>query len=83
MPVAWKTRQSYSSCRASVTAVTHGVVTPNIVRPRAGLSPVSTGGRLRAPASASAAFASTTRLMRLSPATSVTEYISAMSLSPT
>src|SRR4051794_33959037 len=36
-PVAGKTRQSHSSPSRRVTACTQGVVTPNIVRPSAGL----------------------------------------------
>ncbi len=86
VPVAWKTRQSQSSPRCRVRRVTHGVVTPNMVMPRAGLSWASsaTGGPDAAmPAMARAALASTTREMRLRPAMSVTEYIMAMSLGPT
>ena len=60
------------------------MVTPNIVNPIAGRS-VSLGGTGWAamPATALAALPSTTREMRLSPATSVTEYIMAMSTAPT
>ena len=87
VPVAWKTRQSYSASSCLHTAWTHGVVRPNIVRPRAGLPCCSAdeGGRENAsmPASACAAFASTFSEMRLIPATSVTEYIMQMSEGPT
>ena len=87
MPVAWKMRQSYSVSSCLHTAWTHSVVSPNIVRPRAGLPCASTeeGGRenVSIPASAWAAFASTFSEMRLMPATSVTEYIMQMSDGPT
>ena len=83
VPVAWKTRQSQRSATASVTAVTHGVVTPNIVSPSAGLSWASGTGAAMAPPRACAALDSTRRLMRLSPATSVTEYMSVRSTEPT
>ena len=37
VPVAWKTSGSWVARRASATRVTQGVVTPNMVRPMAGL----------------------------------------------
>ena len=84
VPVAWKTRQSNFSSSAPETICTQGVVTPNMVRPMAGL--VSAEG-LRAwaimPASAWAALESTCSEMRLMPWTSVTEYIMQMSDGPT
>jgi len=61
------------------------VVTPNIVMPSAGRP--SSGAALaacrNAPPMAPAALPSTRREMRFSPATSVTEYIMAMSDGPT
>ena len=45
MPVAWKTRQSKRSSRAAWTAWTQGVVTPNMVRPIAGLVSVQSSRR--------------------------------------
>ncbi len=83
VPVAWKTRGSTASPSRSVTAVTHGVVTPNIVSPTAGRS-CATGISCRTiPATACAALPITRREMRLRPATSVTEYHIAMSEAPT
>ena len=82
--MAWKTRQSYSASRRLVTPCTHAVVTPNIVRPSAGLLVAEiAGGWAIIPASACAALASTCSLMRWMPCTSVTEYIMQMSLGPT
>ena len=67
-----------------VTACTHGVVTPNIVRPMAGLVTAWLGGGCAImPASACAAFASTCSLDAVDARTSVTEYIMQMSLGPT
>jgi hypothetical protein len=73
VPVAWKTSGSTSSPSRSVTAVTHGVVTPNIVSPTAGRSAAAGIGFPTIPASACAALPSTCREIRFSPATSVTE----------
>ena len=83
VPVAWKTSGSTSSPSRSVTAVTHGVVTPNIVSPTAGRSAAAGIGIATIPASACAALPSTCREIRFSPATSVTEYSIAMSDAPT
>ena len=82
--MAWKTRQSYSPSSRWVTLCTHGVVTPNIVKPIAGfvVSDAVVGCAI-IPASACAALLSTCALMRLMPCTSVTEYIMQMSLGPT
>ena len=64
--------------------MTSGVVTPNIVSPAAGRSSALGGtGFAAIPATALAALPRTTREMRLSPATSVIEYIMAMSAAPT
>ena len=85
VPVAWKTRQSKRPSSAARARCTQGVVTPNMVMPRAGR--LATAGIAPAartmPASACAALASTRRLMRFRPATSVTECSIAMSLGPT
>ena len=54
-----------------------------MVRPMAGLSSAAAASARIMPASAWAALASTTREIRLSPATSTTEYIIVMSLGPT
>ena len=83
VPVAWKTSGSTSSPSRSVTAVTHVVVTPNMVRPTAGRSSPGGIGFVTIPASACAALPSTRREMRLRPATSVTEANMAMSEAPT
>ena len=86
VPVAWKVRQSYCSSSALVTACTQGVVTPNMVRPIAGLVVLwllSRGAFRIMPASAWAAFDSTRSEMRLMPETSVTAYIMQMSAGPT
>ena len=83
VPVAWKTRQSWSASSAARTISTQGVVTPNMVSPMAGLSSAAGASPRIMPASACAALASTTREMRLSPAISTTEYIIVMSLGPT
>ncbi len=84
VPVAWNTRQSNRSASSALTRFTQGVVTPNMVRPTAGRSSATAGRGARAmPATACAALARMVREMRLSPATSVTEYIIAMSLGPT
>ena len=86
VPVAWKVRQSYCSSSALVTACTQGVVTPNMVRPMAGLVVVwllSRGAFRIMPASAWAALDSTRSEMRLMPETSVTAYIMQMSAGPT
>ena len=73
VPVAWKTSGSTCSPRRSTTAVTHGVVTPNMVSPTAGRSCASGTAWVTMPARACAALPSTRREIRLSPATSVTE----------
>ena len=66
----------------SATRVTHGVVTPNMVRPTAGL--VVVAGRVAAMAvMAAAAWARTVRVMRLRPAMSATGCIMVMSETPT
>ena len=84
MPVAWNTSGSYSVLSASTSWVTSGVVTPNIVRPIAGRSDALAGTGLRTiPAIALAALPRTWREIRFRPATSVTEYIIAMSAGPT
>ena len=54
-----------------------------MVRPMAGRVSAATGAARAMPAIAAAAFARIRREMRLIPATSVTEYIMQMSLSPT
>ena len=54
-----------------------------MVKPMAGLSSPAGVAPCIMPASAWAALASTTREMRLRPATSTTEYIIVMSLGPT
>ena len=89
VPVAWNTRHSARGSSRSASRCTAVVVTPNMVSPTAGLSP----GRARPPsvdvrertmpASAWAALPSTSREIRLSPCTSVTEYIIKMSEAPT
>lgn len=79
VPVAWKTSGSMASPSRSITAVTQGVVTPNIVIPTAGRSSASGTSLRTRPASACAALPITRREMRLRPATSVTEYHMAMS----
>ena len=67
-----------------VTCCTQGVVTPNIVRPRAGrVAAEAAIGCAIIPASACAALPSTRSLMRLMPCTSVTACIMQMSLGPT
>ena len=82
VPVAWKTSGSWLARRMSATRVTHGVVTPNMVRPTAGL--VVVAGRTPAMAvMAAAAWARTVRVMRLSPAMSATGCIMVMSETPT
>ena len=69
---------------SSARRVTSGVVTPNIVSPTAAGHPALAGiGLATMPAIALAALPSTCREMRLRPATSVTEYIMAMSEGPT
>ncbi len=83
VPVAWKTRQSWLSRKAAVIAVTQGVVTPNIVSPMAGLPPLAVAGCSAMPAIASAALVRTTRLIRFSPARSVTAGIRIRSEMPT
>ena len=63
--------------------MTHGVVTPNIVRPRVGRS-TSTGNEfLTMPAIACAALPRMRRETEFNPATSTTEYMSVMSEQPT
>ena len=91
MPVAWNTRQSKSSSSAAVTCCTHGVVTPNMVSPTAGLPAAARrwaarafgGARLHHADMACAPLARTWRDMELSPCTSVTEYSIMMSEGPT
>ena len=91
MPVAWKTSGSTASLAArpvaramrSTTALTQGVVTPNIVRPTAGRSIAAGIEWDTIPASAWAALPSTCLDIRLRPATSVTECHMAMSAAPT
>lgn len=84
MPVAWNTSGSTASPSSSTTWVTAGVVTPNIVSPTTGRSSSTSGsGVATIPAIAWAALPRTVREMRLIPATSVTEYIIAMSDGPT
>ena len=84
MPVAWNMKHSNSfSIRARIW-VMQGVVTPNMVRPTPGLSAFPFFTEFSAmPAAAWAALAITLREMALSPATSTTAYIMAMSDGPT
>ena len=72
VPVAWNTMQSCVPRNAADIAVTQGVVTPNIVRPMAGLPCVWAMRCVAIPAIASAAFDKMTRDNRFSPARSVT-----------
>ena len=60
-------------------AVTAGVVTPNMVSPRAGFDAVTSAGRLAMAVIAWAALCRMTRLSRFRPAMSVTEGIITMS----
>ncbi len=84
VPVAWKTRQSKPRASSSSrTAVTQGVVTPNIVMAIVGFSPAEGTGCWIMPAMAWAALPSTRRETALRPATSTTGYIIRMSLVPT
>src|SRR6188472_101759 len=76
VPVAWNTSGSNRPASSAARRVTKGVVTPNIVSPIGGRSSPLVGIAL-------AALPSTCREMRLRPATSVTEYIMAMSEGPT
>ena len=83
VPVAWKTRHSYAPPSCSATAVTQGVVTPNMVSATAGLVSAAGTSFVSIPASAWAALPRTWREIWLSPATSVTECSIAMSPAPT
>ena len=84
VPVAWNTSGSNRPASSAARRVTRGVVTPNIVNPIGGRSSRLAGiGLATMPAIALAALPSTCREMRLRPATSVTEYIMAMSEGPT
>ena len=84
VPVAWNTSGSKRPANSAASRVTKGVVTPNIVNPIGGRSsPLAGIGWATMPAIALAALPSTCREMRLRPATSVTEYIIAMSEGPT
>jgi hypothetical protein len=83
VPTAWKTSGSYRSASAALTAVTHGVVTPNMVSARAGLSVAGGTSWAIMPARACAALSRTRREIRFSPDTSVTEGSMARSVAPT
>ena len=84
VPVAWNTKPSCVAARWLRTAFTQAVVTPNIVRPIAGLLESDWGSGARAmPATACAALPMTRRERSFNPAMSTTEYIMAMSLEPT
>ena len=79
VPVAWNTMGSNRALSRSMICVTAGVVTPNMVRPMAGLPPVKAAGVALIAVIASAARLSTTRLIRLRPARSVMAGIMMMS----
>ena len=84
VPVAWKTRQSYLCSSLRVTNCTQGVVTPNMVRPMAGLCCLPLGFLpVIMPTRALAALASTLSDIRFIPEMSVTEYNMQMSVAPT